>query len=269
MRLLCKRRPELSDTVAAFDASAEDYDRQFTATAIGSRMRAAVWSRCAVRFTPGSRVLDMNCGTGEDAIWLARRGLQVVAADISPRMLEIAEGKFASSANGVSALFKRLAWEDLAAFEVRPFDGVLSNFGGLNCVSDLRSIADALAAKLRPGGMALLCIMGPAVPWEWIWFLAKGNPHAAFRRLRRGGAEWSGIAVNYPSIAKAREAFAADFRVLRVSALGVLLPPPYTENWIGRFPRVIGALNRVERLVETSWPLPMLADHYLMELQRN
>ena len=52
-----------------------------------------------------------------------------------------------------------------------PFDGALSNFGGLNCVDDLG------VRRLRPGlggaarGVALLCVMGPVVPWEWGWFL--------------------------------------------------------------------------------------------------
>jgi len=64
------------------------------------------------------------------------------------------------------------------------------------------------AVKALGGGIAVLCIMGPAVPWEWIWFLAKGQPRAAFRRLRHNGAEWSGIAVHYPSIAETRRAFA-------------------------------------------------------------
>jgi len=57
-------------------------------------------------------------------------------------------------------------------------------------------------------------------------------------------------------------------RPLRVSAIGSLLPPPYTETWTGRFPRAIAALDRVERRFETLWPLPALADHYLMELER-
>ena len=45
-------------------------------------MRAAVWARCAARFRPGFRILEMNCGTGEDARWLASQGMQVLATDI-------------------------------------------------------------------------------------------------------------------------------------------------------------------------------------------
>jgi SAM-dependent methyltransferase len=247
---------------------AATYDSQFTATTIGTMMRRAVWARCAARFSPGSQVLEMNCGTGEDALWLAHRGVQVLATDISPAMLQVAQDKLAASPGSVPARFQRLAWEELETLDEGPFDGVLSNFGGLNCVSDLRGIARALAAKLRRGAPAILCVMGPTVPWEWGWFLAQRNPAAAFRRLRPDGAEWSGIAIHYPSIAKTRRAFAPEFRMLRVSAIGALLPPPYTEKWMGRCPRVIAALNRLERRFESLWPLPMLADHYLVELER-
>jgi SAM-dependent methyltransferase len=258
----------LSTSVSVFDAKADTYDHQFTATIIGATMRRAVWRRCAARFAPGSRILEMNCGTGEDALWLARRGVHVLATDVSPAMLHEARNKLADSPASALARFNLLAWEELAAFEEGPFDGALSNFGGLNCVGDLRSAARALAAKLRPGAPALLCVMGPTVPWEWIWFLAQRNPVAAFRRLRRGGATWFGITIHYPSIAKTRRAFAPEFRMLRVSAIGALLPPPYSERSMGRLPRVLNVLDRLERRFEATWPLPLLADHYLLELER-
>ena len=247
---------------------ADSYDSQFTATAIGAMMRRAVWARCAARFAVGSHILEMNCGTGEDALWLVQRGVHVFATDASPAMLRVAQNKLASSPGIAVARFARLAWEELDRFDAGPFDGVLSNFGGLNCVGDLQVAARALATKLRPGTTAILCIMGPAVPWEWLWFLARGKPAAAFRRLRRHGAQWSGMTIRYPSIAKTRRAFEPEFRLLRASAVGALLPPPYTEKLLGRFPHVIAGLDRAERRFETLWPLPLLADHYLLEFER-
>jgi ubiquinone/menaquinone biosynthesis C-methylase UbiE len=263
-----KRRLKLPPVISAFDAQASTYDSRFTATAIGAAMRRAVWARCAVRFAPGCRVLELNCGTGEDALWLVHRGVRVLATDVSPGMLQVAQEKLAAASGAALAQFRQLAWEDLDTFEEGPFDGVLSNFGGLNCVGDIEGAARALAAKLRPGAAVLLCVMGPVVPWEWLWFLTRADPARAFRRLRRAGTRWSGITVRYPSIAKMRRAFAPQFRVLRVSAIGSLLPPPYTEKWTGRFPRALAALDRMERRIETWWPLPALADHYLMELER-
>jgi SAM-dependent methyltransferase len=210
----------------------------------------------------------MNCGTGEDAVWLARRGVEVLATDISPAMLRQAEDKAANSVTATRPRFRVLAWEDLGSLDEGLFDGLLSNFGGLNCVADLDVVARSAAARLRSGGVAMLCIMGPVVPGEWIWFGLRGEPAKAFRRLRRGGAEWSGIPIRYPSIGRVRRAFSRDFRMLRVSAIGALLPPSYSEPLLGRFPALIRVLDAIERRCESIWPLPYLADHYLLELER-
>jgi ubiquinone/menaquinone biosynthesis C-methylase UbiE len=251
----------------AFDARAQAYDGQFTRTRIGMAMRRVVWARCAARFRPGLRILEMNCGTGEDARWLAAQGMQVLATDISAGMVEVARRKLAGLPENAAVEFRVLAWERLAWLDGQPFDGMLSNFGGLNCVADLHGAAGALAGVLRPGAVAILCIMGPHVPWEWLWFLARGRPTSAFRRLRRH-SEWSGITLHYPSITTTVAAFAPRFRLLRAAAIGALLPPPYTEGALGRYPRLLTALERLERRLEMQWPLPQLADHYLLELER-
>jgi SAM-dependent methyltransferase len=193
--------------------------------------------------------------------------MQVLATDLSARMIEVAQGKLAGLPENQAVQFQTLAWEQLGGLEAAPFDGMLSNFGGLNCVVDLPGAASSLAATLKPGATAILCIMGPCVPWEWLWFLAHGRPGAAFRRLRRR-REWSGIPIHYPSITATMKAFAPGFRLLRVGAIGALLPPPYTEGSLRRYPRLLAALERLERRWEVKWPLPQLADHYLLELER-
>jgi hypothetical protein len=110
--------------------------------------------------------------------------------------------------------------------------------------------------------------MGPWVPWEWVWFLLRAQPGNAFRRLRVGGSYWRGIRIQYPSIRTLRRSLAPEFRMLRVSAIGALLPPPYAEAWMRARPAWLARLDRWERRLETMPPLPWLADHYLMELQR-
>jgi SAM-dependent methyltransferase len=250
-----------------FDALAEDYDEQFTRTRIGTAMRAVVWKRCAARFRPGFRILEMNCGTGEDARWLAGRGMEVLATDVSPGMIGTSRRKLAVSLESHAVQLQMLAWEDLETLDAAPFDGMLSNFGGLNCVADLSAAAASLAGKLKPGAIAILCIMGPWVPWEWLWFLSRGRPDCAFRRMRRN-RRWSGVVIHYPSINDTVRAFGAHFRLLRAGAIGALLPPPYTEGVLGRYPGLLAALDRMERRWEIHWPLPQLADHYLLELER-
>ncbi len=182
-------------------------------------------------------------------------------------MIEVSRRKLENLPKNQAVQLQTLGWEQLGMLDAAPFDGMLSNFGGLNCVADLKGAGTSLARKLKPGATAILCIMGPRVPWEWLWFLSQGRPDSAFRRLRRNRS-WSGIAIHYPTIKDTIRAFAPDFRVLRAAAIGALLPPPYTESTLGRYPRLLGALERLERRWEVRWPLPQLADHYLLELER-
>ena len=255
-----------------FDAMAADYDKSFSRSTIGQYLRAAVWHRLDEAFKPGERVLELNCGTGEDALHLARRGVSVLATDNSPRMLAVTRAKVDRAGLGHAVTVSPLAIEDLALGRVNlagPFDGVVSNFGGLNCVEDLAGVARGLAAVVRPGGRAVLCLMGPAVAWEWGWYLTHGQPSKAFRRLRRGGSEWQGLTVRYPAPGSVRRAFAPHFAPRRLAALGALIPPPYAAGWADRHPRLLAALSRWERRIETIPPLPWLADHFLIEFERS
>src|SRR5579871_4086851 len=78
-----------------FEALAHDYDASFTQTPIGRLLRQAVWRRLDARFSPGDRILELNCGTGEDAIYLAKRGCRVVATDTAVAMLRATQTKVA------------------------------------------------------------------------------------------------------------------------------------------------------------------------------
>jgi len=243
-----------------FDALAGDYDETFTDSAIGTVVRAAVWRRLAALWPAGSRVVDVNCGTGVDAAWLRERGVEVLATDASARMIDVAVRR------GIDAVQVRA--EDLGELAtLGPFDGVSSNFGGLNCVADLGAFVDGMASCVRPGGTALLCVMGPTVPWEWIWYLLHGEPRTAFRRFSPV-TQWRGIEIRYPSIGTMRRLTGTTFDVTRVWALGALIPPSYAEAWAARHPRLLAALARVERRIE-RWPAAAhLADHYVLELVR-
>ena len=273
-------RPELPapgvETAAApetrpspFEALAGSYDETFTHSRIGTRMRRAVWRRLDAAFPPGSRVLELGCGTGEDAIHLTGRGVVVLATDPADGMVAQARAKAATA--GLSDLVStrtldagRLDETELAG----PFDGAFSNFGALNCVADLSIVSAGLARHVRSGGKVLLCLMGRYVPWEWGWYLARGDRKSAFRRLAPGGAEWRGLSIAYPPLREIRRLFAPGFRFVGARAIGVLVPPSYVEEWARRHPRLLAALDAAERRVEALPPFPSLADHVLVELER-
>lgn len=250
----------------AFDVLAADYDTTFTASVLGTRMRAAVWRRLDACFASGQRLVELGCGTGEDAVHLAGMGLEVVALDGSEAMARAAREKAERAGLGGRIQVRHQTIEAWTTDPGGPFDGALSNFGALNCVDDLAPVARALAASVRGGGRVVLVVMGPFVPWEWLWLLARGRPRDAFRRLRRGGVAWRGRRVRYPSPRTVRRTFQPAFHPLRTAAVGALLPPTYAESWAVRHPRLIDRLDRWERRVERL--LPWLADHYVLELER-
>jgi len=258
---------------APFDALAPDYDARFTDTVLGQVLRRAVWRWLDRAFTPGERVLELACGTGEDAIHLARRGVGVLATDSSQAMLDVARAKIEDAGLTGSVELRSLGIEQLDRLAARggtvgTLDGAFSNFGGLNCVSDLAQVARSLAALLVPGARVVLCVMGPLVPWEWGWYLAHGVPGRAFRRLTPGGTRWRGLAVRYPSIGALCRVLAEWFVPRRRGGLGVLVPPSYVEPWAQRHQRLVRRLDRWERAIE-EWPVvPWLGDHYLLEVER-
>ena len=92
-------------TAALFERLAPRYDELWTGTAIGRAQRNAVWCVVDRLFLPGDRILDIGCGTGEDAVHLAAGGVSVLAVDASPAMVARA------SARGVAAQVMRA--EDL------------------------------------------------------------------------------------------------------------------------------------------------------------
>jgi SAM-dependent methyltransferase len=267
-----------STGASPFDTLAADYDRSFTHSRIGAQMRQAVLSRLKVCFQPDDHILELNCGTGEDALYLAQNGVQVLATDASAAMAQQAQLKVEQAGFAERVTVRPLAIEEIvglaqspqaaSALPGLPFDGALSNFGGLNCVEDLAAVGVGLASCLRPGAIAIVNLMGPVCLWEWGWYLRKGQPGKAFRRLRRNGVAWHGLTIRYPSIRAARCAFAPHFRLRRVAAIGALLPPTYAEAWAERHPRLLAHLDAWERRLETRWPLPLLADHYLLEFER-
>lgn len=247
-----------------FDELAPDYDRSFTGSACGRLLRARVWERLPAVLGHRRRILELGCGTGEDAIHLARAGHQVFATDASEEMVRIARLKADAAGCAAQIEFRVMPMEALNTLPQHlRFDGAFSNFGALNCVADLPRVAKLLAARLAPGAPLMLVVMGRYVPWEWIWYLAKGDRQRAFRRLDRAGVNWRGLTIHYPTPTELTRALAPMFVTRRRAALGFALPPSYASKWLDTSPRWLGALATIERAV--SGVTAGLADHYILE----
>jgi ubiquinone/menaquinone biosynthesis C-methylase UbiE len=234
------------------------YDAIWTTTPIGRAQRDLVWRDMDSLFHPGDRILDVGCGTGEDAAHFAARGVMVYATDPSPAMIQVAAARGGFTTEVRSA-------EELAQID-GPFDGAISNFGALNCVKDLPGVAGSLAALVRPGGSLAICILGRFCAWELWHYAVRFQFAKAFRRLvgHALACPPSPITVYYPTVAEIRAAFAPNFQLRRWTGIGLLVPPSYVKLPAA----LLTLLAACDRFLARLPLLRAMADHRLFLLVR-
>ncbi|GAA4485234.1 class I SAM-dependent methyltransferase [Actinoallomurus oryzae] len=113
---------------------------------------------------PPGRVLDLGCGEGGDAVWLARRGWHVTAVDISRVALERAARHAVEAGVAERIDFQ---WHDLAkSFPAGEFDLVSAHF--LHSPGDMprEEILRTAASAVVRGGVLLIVGHGGLPPWE-------------------------------------------------------------------------------------------------------
>ena len=234
-------------------------------------------SRCGAilipSFEPATGFWSLAAGPGRMRFdWLAEV-LPFTATDASGAMVSWTKKRVESAGLGRRATTQVLAIEELDQLSGNdPFDGVLSNFGAMNCVADLTAAAGNLARLVRPGGSVALCVLGRFCLWETLWYLAGADVDRAFRRWRGGGratlGSGSSFPVYYPSVREIRKACEPRFRLKSVWGIGVCAPPSYAEGLVGNFPRVGKALAGLDRYVGSWAGLRGVADHRLLVFQR-
>jgi ubiquinone/menaquinone biosynthesis C-methylase UbiE len=255
-----------------FDQMAQEYDDVFTNSMIGRAQRDAVWSVLTQIFQCGDHVLELNCGTGEDALFLARNGISVTACDASEQMIQIASNRLRTEAPGAPIQFNLLPTERMR--ELQPstqFDGIFSNFSGLNCVADLKQTAEDLAALLSPGAPLLVCLSTRFCLWELLWFALHGNFRKAFRRCSGHATAKVGefaVDVYYPTVRELQTLFSSSFALRSFVGVGVTVPPSYVEPWIRNRPKLLSMLRTIDKAIFSYPGFRVLGDHVLLHFER-
>ena len=264
----------LSSNVAARDALAKVYDQILPHSLVGRAQQDSVWRELDRCYLPGQRVIEIDSSTGVDATHLAERGVTVWACEGSSRMLEVARGRINSSHLRAPVKLICLTAQEIARLQDQgPFDGAYCNWGGLNCVEDLAAVGRNLAALLRPGAKAVLCMAGTCVGWEVVVCLRHFAFRAAFHRLRRGPyygrlVDDFFVACWYPSVRAIRRSLRPYFRLLRWRGVGVAIPPVFLEHQAKRHPKVLNVLVKIDPWLGQTPLIRALADHLLLTFER-
>lgn len=263
----------LRDTRAAFDSVAADYDGPRGNNELIQDMRDEMWRWLDRTFAPGSRLIDLGCGTGLDAVHLAKQGHRITATDWSPGMIASTEARARREAVSPQVRTFVLGAHELGRLEGdHSFDGAYSNLGPLNCVPDLTEVSKECARLLKPGAALVFTVIGRLCPWEVVHYTWRRRWPRVRVRFARGvvpvGMNAHTIWTRYYTPREFYRAFARDFTLDHYRGLCVFAPPPYLTWLREEHPRLYAGAWWIDRRT-AHWPLlRSIGDHFLIVMRR-
>lgn len=252
-----------------FSKQSARYDDDDAANIVLQDLRHQVYSHVVRFLKPGSRILELNAGTGLDAVHFASQGHRVHATDLSDGMIDAIMTKI--ERHNLSLLTcQKMSFTEINRLRERNFDFVFSNFGGMNCISDLSHVTIHLPGLLNDGAYVTLVIMPPVSLWELGWVF-KGKIKKALRRLRKTGTiahvEGEYFKVYYHSLRKIRLSMPAELHYVTSESLAVTSPPPHCTNFPSKHPAVYEFLRRTDVLLRHTFPFNRWGDHLIATFQ--
>lgn len=257
----------------AFSKQAPLFDGLYGNDAIIQYKRQCVRQHVMKYLKPGSSMLELNAGTGEDALFFAAQGCSVHATDISATMLEALQTKREESSYKHRISTEQISYTALSSLQNKgPYDYLFSNFAGLNCTGELSQVLSSFADLLNPGGMVTLVVMPPFCLWELL-LMVKGKFRTATRRFfsRKGiNAKVEGVPFRcwyYPPSAITR-ALQKEFSLVDIQGLCTLVPPSYLVGFAEKYPRLFSRLCKTEGKRSRRWPWKYIGDYYIISLRK-
>ena len=270
---------ERTDTVnekaaaAAFNKQAILFDDLYSGDTIIQYKRNRVRDHVLSLLRPHSDILELNAGTGDDAIFFAKRGHTIHATDISVLMQNLLAEKARQQNLQGHITCELRSFTDLENLKAKgPYDLIFSNFAGLNCTNHLDKVLRSLEPLVKPGGIVTLVVLPRFCLWEF-FLLFRGKFRTAFRRFsgRRGTkahieGEYFRCWYYNPSFIKK---YLADyFAMIGLEGLCSIVPPSYLHGFAEKHPSVFNSLVKQENKWKTKWPWRTIGDYYILSFRK-
>ena len=272
MSVLSNHINELKAT-EAFDKQSQVFDQLYGNDKIIHYKRERVREHILKHAPAEASMLELNCGTGEDALFFAGKGFQVHATDISTGMLEQFERKLDHDLNSKNISIEQCSFTQLQFLQNKgPFDYVYSNFGGLNCTSQLDNVLHSLNAIVKPNGIVTLVIISKFCLWEFLLFF-KGKLKMAFRRFfaakgRSAHIEGTFFKCWYYSPSFVKKHMGNEFELLSLEGLCAIVPPSSFEHFAEKHPNLFATLRSKEDKLKNKWPWNMIGDYFIITFRK-
>ena len=257
------------DVAEAFSRKATIYDAFGQDHPNLDRMRQRFYAHIRAVMPAGGSLLELNAGTGQDAVELVNSGYRIHATDIAPGMLAEIDAKIATLGLADRLSSQYCSFTKLDQITGGPYDGIYSNSGGLNCTDELPAVIAALPRLLRPGGRVTWVIMPRICPWELA--VAPKDWRVGTRRLHRDGviAHVEGVYFRtwyYPA-AQVRKLFGPRFRPVRQEGLSVFTPPADNKTFPINHPQLYRRLVQLDDALYQHWPFNGWGDFYILTME--
>ncbi|HEV3412764.1 MAG TPA: class I SAM-dependent methyltransferase [Puia sp.] len=259
---------------AAFSEQARGFDDYDAGNTIIHYKRNRVREHVLRYMPPEGSILELNAGTGTDAVWFADHGYRVHATDIAEGMQEKLKEKVQLRGMEGWVTSELCSFTELDTLKQRgPYDLIFSNFAGLNCTSGLDRVLRSFWPLLRPGGQVSLVILPGFCIWEML-MLFRGKFRTAFRRVLSGhrGAkshvEGHHFRCWYYSPSYVKKHLGQDYEFLSVEGLCTLVPPSYIEGFAEKHPVAYRFLRVLENKWKARWPWRVAGDYYIISFRK-
>ncbi len=250
----------------AFGKQSVIFDKIYDSNPIVNYMRNLIRQEVLAGLHPNDHILEINAGTGSDALFFAQAGYKVTALEISPEMVSKAKEKirFHNLENQIN--FIQQSFEEVSQVE-GTFDYVYSNFGGLNCTPNLLEVVHQLLSKLKPGGKSTLTILPPFTLWEKLHIL-KGDFKMFGRRKYKSPsvAQIEGVSFNcwYYKPKEVIDSLNGLVSDVSVTGLCIFVPPSFLRTFPKKFPRVFKLLTKLDRKVSKLPLFNSIGDYFMI-----
>ncbi len=257
----------------AFSKQSAIFDDIYSSNIIIQYKRQRVRDHLEQFLKPNSKILELNAGTGEDAVWFAQHDHTVHATDISKGMQERLIEKINQNKLEKQVTNELCSFTELQSVKNKgPYDMIFSNFAGLNCTGELDKVLQSFSPLLRPDGIVTLVILPKFCLWESLLFL-KGDFKTAFRRFFsskgvKAHIEGEYFICWYYDPAYVIKNLKEKYEVLSVEGLCTLVPPSYLENFPTKRPSLFNWLKEKENKWKSKWPWKGIGDYYIISLRK-
>jgi ubiquinone/menaquinone biosynthesis C-methylase UbiE len=257
----------------AFSKQSVLFDLQYAQDTIVQYKRTRVRAHVNSFLQPASHILELNAGTGEDAVYFAGEGHIVHATDISSGMLDKLKEKVNKKALTHKVSSELCSYTLLGNISAKgPYDHIFSNFAGLNCTNELDKVLLSLPPLLKTGGVVTLVMLPKFCLWEFL-LIGKGKFQTALRRFTGKKGARSHIEGEYFTCWYYNPSYiithlAKDFDWLQTEGLCTFVPPSYINGFAEKYPRLYAYLCRLENRYSYAWPWRSIGDYYIISLRK-